>query len=162
MVKRDITSLDRELKEGALRAVYVVVGPESYLARSSVRLIQEAAGVGDPGSMNITTFTGREAKPERIFTALRTAPLLGGRPLVIVSEAERMGKGMVEALEQYLESPVESSTLILVAAKLDGRTRFMQLAAKRRTSSSISAMTAGMFGIRETRYCRASNLLSGR
>lgn len=133
MVKRDITTLDRELKEGAIRPVYVVVGPESYLSRSAVRLIQEAAGVGGPGNMNVASFSGREAKPGQVFTALRTAPLLGGRPMVIISEAERMNQGMIEALERYLESPAGESTLVLVAAKLDGRTRFMQLATKRGT-----------------------------
>ena len=133
MAKGDITFLNRELKEGNLKPIYVVVGPEGHLARGALHLIQEAAGSGEHGGMNITSFSAREARAEQVFTALRTTPLLGGRPLVIVNEAEKMNRGMMQAMEQYLESPAQGSTLVLVAAKLDGRTRSMQLAAKKGT-----------------------------
>jgi DNA polymerase-3 subunit delta len=57
-------------------------------------------------------------------------PLLGGRPLVIIREGEGLGKEMQEALADYASAPVESSTLVVVAEKLDGRSRFMQAALK--------------------------------
>lgn len=126
MPKIDIQELDKELREGKIRPLYILVGAERYLAHTSLRRIQDVIGAGD----TVSSYTGKEAKSDDVITALRTVPLLGGRPLVIIRDAENISKNMVEALATYLESPVSSSTLVLVAEKLDGRTKFMQLANK--------------------------------
>ena len=130
MPRVDVTALDKELKAGKVRSVYAMVGPESYLARGSVGLVKKAVQIDESDDMSLASYTGTEAKAELVINALRTVSLLGGRPLVIIRDADKMPRDTVEALVTYLASPVESSTLILVAAKLDGRSKLMQLLGK--------------------------------
>ncbi len=130
MAKLDVTALDKELKSGRVRPVYAMVGPESYLARGSVELVRKTLDGDEFHAPSLTSYTGIEAKAELVINALRTGSLLGGSPLVIIRDADKMPKDTQEALVTYLKNPVESSTLILVAAKLDGRSKMMQLLGK--------------------------------
>jgi DNA polymerase III subunit delta len=130
MPKVDVTALDKELKSGTVRSVYAMVGPESYLARGSVGLVKKAVHGDESDEMSLSSYTGSEAKAELVINALRTVSLMGGRPLVIIRDADKMPKDTVEALATYLKSPVESSTLVLIAEKLDGRSKMMQLLGK--------------------------------
>lgn len=129
-MRLDITALDRELKQGTILPAYVIVGAESYLAMSALALIKDAI-CGDKGDdLNVTTLSGREARPDVAIRSLRTIPMLGGRPLVIIREGEGIPKDALEAFADYIEAPVNTSTLVVVSTKLDGRSRFMHLAAK--------------------------------
>ena len=87
-------------------------------------------GDNSQDGMNVFSFSGSEAKEEAVFGGLKTMSLLGGRPLVIIRDGDK-AKGVLDSLARYLESPVESSTLVFAATKLDGRTKFMQTAVKR-------------------------------
>lgn len=137
MPKLDITSLERELTKGRLSPVYVIIGEEAYLAQNALKFIKDAAGRAGSDANNITTLSARDASADGIMNALRTVPLLGGRPLVILRDGEELAKegrkSLLEELASYLEKPVESATLVVVAEKIDGRTRFMQLATKNAT-----------------------------
>lgn len=130
MPKLDITDLDKELRQGAIRPLYAIVGAEHHLALSALRSIQDVvrAKGGDPSSA--MTVSAREARADAILTALKTVPLLGGRPLVVIREGEILGKEMLEALAEYAGAPVAASTLVVVAEKIDGRSRFLQAVAK--------------------------------
>lgn len=129
MPKIDIAELDRELKQGKIRFLYVITGSERYLSHGALRRIQETLREKG-GEFGEKSFSGKETKAEDLINSLRTVPLLGGRPTIIIKDAEGLSKNVLEVLTDYLEKPVESSTLVLVAEKLDGRTRFMSLAAK--------------------------------
>lgn len=128
MAKADITTLDRDLKRGTIRPLYALVGPEGYLAREGLRLIQEAAE--REGTVDLQTSAGREAREEAVLGALCNISLMGGRSLVVVREAERMPKSTVTALADYAAEPAAGATLVLIAEKLDGRTKLMQAIAK--------------------------------
>jgi DNA polymerase-3 subunit delta len=57
-----------------------------------------------------------------LITALGTSSLLGGRRLVILSDAQDLKKDQVTALEAYLEAPSPDSVLVLISSgrsKLD-------------------------------------------
>jgi len=130
MPKIDVTALDRELKQGVIRPVYFLVGDEPYLAQGAVSAIKEAAGRDG----QVLSISARDAKGEEIISALRNVPLMGGRPLVILRDGEALSRerkgGLAGTLESYLNAPVAEATLVVVAEKLDGRTRIAQLASK--------------------------------
>ena len=130
MPKLDITDLDRELRQGKIRPIYIIVGAEHHLAMTALRGIQEAVKATGTDPLSVLTLTGREARAEAVIGALRTVPMLGGRPLVVIREGEQLSKEAAEALAAYMEAPVEAATLAIVASKLDGRSRLMQQAAK--------------------------------
>lgn len=129
MPKLDITSLDRELRADKVRPSYVVVGQESYLAQGAMRLIREKVCGVSSDDFSCRSFIAKEARPADVIDALRTVPFLSSRVLVIVRDAEAMPKDLTEAISAYIERPVDTSVLMVVGLKIDGRTRLMQVAA---------------------------------
>ncbi|MFH1829959.1 MAG: DNA polymerase III subunit delta [Pseudomonadota bacterium] len=134
MPKLDITTLDQELRQGKIRPLYVIVGEESYLAQGALRQLREAIGGGEGCELSVCTYSARDVDAEEVIGALRNMSLLGARPLVIVRDGEYITKdsrkNFLEALSDYLNAPLEASTLIISAVKIDGRSRFMQVATK--------------------------------
>jgi len=130
MPKLDITTLDKELRSGKLRPAYVIVGEESYLAQGAMRILREKVCGKAADDLSCRSFTAKESKVGEVIDSLRTVPFLSEKILVIIRDAEKMQKALLEALTSYLESPVDTSILMVVASKLDGRTKFMQLAGK--------------------------------
>jgi DNA polymerase-3 subunit delta len=137
MPKIDITALDRDLRQKKIASVYVIAGEEPYLVQSSLRMIREVFGGGDENDLSTSTFSARDANPEAVLAALKTVPLLGGRPLVVMRDGEYLTKdgrkALLESLTRYAEAPLDSSTLVISATKLDGRSKLMQLAMKKGT-----------------------------
>ncbi len=135
MPKIDITVLDRELRQGKIRPIYVIVGDESYLAHEALSQLREAAGTGEGSEYSVTTCSARDADSDEVIGALRNVTLLGARPLVIIRDGEYITKdgrkNFLDAILAYFDAPLESSTLVISATKIDGRSRFMQMAAKR-------------------------------
>lgn len=131
MPKLDITELENELQKGKICPLYIIVGAEHHLALSALKMIQTQIKAQGSDESSVMTVSAREARVETVIGMLRTVPLLGGRPVVVIRDGEFISKSMLEALAIYVASPVEASTLIIVAEKLDGRTRFMQEASKR-------------------------------
>lgn len=130
MPKIDIIELERELRGGKIKSVYIIYGTEHHLVFSALRFVKDAIIGKDGSDFAVKTLSGREARGGDVLTALKTVSMLGGRPLVIIREGESIPKATLEALTGYVERPVESSTLVVVAEKMDGRTRFMQVAQK--------------------------------
>jgi len=135
MARIDITTLDKELRQGKVAPVYVIVGEEPYLAHAALKMIREALGASEGSELSRQTFSARDADPEAVLSALRNVPLLGGRPVVVLRDGEHLGKEgrrkLLDALTAYVDSPVDASSLIIYASKLDGRLRLVQQAAKR-------------------------------
>lgn len=128
--KIDITALEKELRQGRIAPVYLVVGAESYIMGEALRLIAEAISALGGDTSSTISLRGKEAVAERTVTALRTVPLFGGRPLVMIREADKLSRDFMEALVPYLEAPITSATLVIAGEKLDGRTKFAQVAQK--------------------------------
>ncbi len=137
MSKLDVVQLDAELKKGKIRPVYVIAGEESYLAQSALQRIEESIFGKSQNDLARHVFTGKEVRAHELLDTIRSVPLLGGRPLTIVRDAEGLSKDAFENLTSYIEKPLESATLVLVASKIDGRSRFMQAASKNQASAII-------------------------
>lgn len=130
MPKLDITELDRELRGGKLRPIYIIYGAEYHLVRTALRSIKETIIGKDGDDFAVKQLSGKEVRAGDVITALKTVSMLGGRPLVIIRDGQSIPKSALEALTDYVENPVESATLVIVAEKMDGRTKFMQIGTK--------------------------------
>nr|HPM41921.1 DNA polymerase III subunit delta [bacterium] len=122
--------IEKEVGKGKIRPIYIIVGAEHHLALEALSVVRKAVEDAGADPISFQSVPGREVRAEAVISSLRTVPMLGGRPLVILREGESIPKDAMEALASYMEKPVESSTLVIVAEKLDGRTKFMQAAAK--------------------------------
>jgi DNA polymerase-3 subunit delta len=134
-----------EARSGRLKPVYVVVGEERFFRQQIVAAVRQAVvGSGD-ASLNEDQFTAGEVDVRTVIAAAKTLPMFGPRRLVLVRGLDRWdnksdeggetaAKGVVnkplDQLTDYAAAPSTSTTLLLLADKLDQRRRLISLAKK--------------------------------
>lgn len=141
-----VDALRKQIKSGKLAPVYVIVGEDTKLVDGLVDGIEATIDPGDRAfSVDRVYATEGGGAPVDIIASARTPSMLGGPRVVIVLRAERFFKpkrggkkaeaedtdgeggeesGSSEALDlapidDYLASPLESTTLVFVAADVD-------------------------------------------
>lgn len=144
----DVSALRNQIKSGKLSPVYVLVGEDVKLVD---RMVDGIEGTVDPADRPFAVerlYAGEEGGlPIDIAAAARVYPMLGDRRIVFVLRAERLLKpkrgskavavdesdeagGAEESaadtapLEEYLDAPSPSTTLVFVAADMDKGRRF--------------------------------------
>lgn len=138
--------LERELSDGKIRPIYLVVGEERVLADRAVQRLRAVAVDAAP-DFNEERLSAGEAKIDRVLSAARMMPMMARRRVVIVrgidrwetsgddrAEADEDGSSRegtpLDRLADYAASPVETTCLVLVAGKLDARRRLLVAAKK--------------------------------
>lgn len=107
-----------EAKTQELLCAYLVVGDDA-LKREAVinRLKIRLEEVGDL-SFNYDTFNAEVASAQDIIAACTTIPFASEKRLVLVTNAEKLKQQDVGAIITYLDNPLTSTVLCLVAEKL--------------------------------------------
>ncbi|MFH1873678.1 MAG: DNA polymerase III subunit delta [Pseudomonadota bacterium] len=129
-MKLDIVKLDQELRENNIRPLYIIVGEENYLAHSSLKRIEKSIFGNESNELARTVLDGQGFSQAAFLQALQSMPMFGNKTLVIVRDADKISKEKLENLLPHLEKISSATTAIFMAAKLDGRSRFMQVCAK--------------------------------
>jgi DNA polymerase-3 subunit delta len=126
-----------EAARGELRPLYLVAGEERLLRDEVVGRLRAASLAGGVAAFNEDKFTAGEVDIEAVISAARTVPMMAPRRFVLVRGAERWDGADGEAasvafdrLAEYAASPVDSTCLVIVASKVDGRRKFAQQARK--------------------------------
>lgn len=132
--------LERELKTGKIRPVYVVVGEERFLADLAVRGLRAASLADGLPDFNEDAFTAGEVDVDKVIAAARMVPMMSPRRFVLVRSVERWEPrassddtsrvGPLDRLVEYAERPIDSTCLVLTAPKLDARRKLVTLAKK--------------------------------
>ena len=133
----------KKVEQGDLLPVWLVVGEERMLRDQVVSAITKAALAGGLPDFNHDKFTAGETDVEKILGATRTVPMMAKKRVVFVRGLERWdsaastdsgdeGKSLppLDRLAEYAKAPIDSTTVILVAQKLDGRRKIVALAKK--------------------------------
>jgi len=141
----NIAALRKQIADGRLGPIYVLVGEDVRLVERMVDAIESTIDEPDRPFAVERLYAGEAGgSPVDIAAAARVYPMLGDRRIVIVLRAERLLKprraarpdvdsaeddedadepGLdATALEEYVASAVPSTTLVFVAAEID-RTR---------------------------------------
>lgn len=113
------------LKQQAPGPLYLILGEEDLL-RDSALAVLKASVLGDGGEFNYDLFYGDEAEGAEIRTCASELPAFAERRLVVVKAAEKLTARESEPLLDYLKDPVETTTLVFITPKLDGRLKFSQ------------------------------------
>ncbi len=127
-MKGTLQQLEKALAGDAWPAVVVVTGED---ADAHGRVLEKvvAAIPDEERAAAIERMT--DAPPARVFDAARTAPLFGGRRLVVVSNVDWLGAGGDEGaqkdLAQYLDRPPGHATLVILSPKADRRLGVVKL-----------------------------------
>lgn len=118
-----------QTSKDALLPAYAAVGDDA-LKRETVakRLRARLQKLGDV-SFNYDEFSGETAEGARIVDACNTVPFASPVRMVCVKHVDKLKKADTEALVSYLQSPSESTVLLLEAEKLAKSTRLYKAVA---------------------------------
>jgi DNA polymerase-3 subunit delta len=146
VARLDLPALKKRLEDGRPAPVHLFVGEDVKLVDRMVDAVENLVDPADRAFAVERIYAGEAGgSPIEIADAARVLPMLGDRRIVIVLRAERLlkpkrarnassdgeeddddaeGQAAVDAgaLEAYLDAPVETTTLLFVAAEID-RTR---------------------------------------
>lgn len=121
--------LESILNQQSLQPIYLLVGEEDLLRDHALAQLK-AAVLGESGDFNYDLLHGDEAAGSDVVACAGAMPVFAPRRLVVVKSAEKLSARESDALLDYLKRPVETTTLVFVSAKLDGRLKFSQALAK--------------------------------
>jgi|CXWL01.1.fsa_nt_gi DNA polymerase-3 subunit delta len=136
-----VTDLVRSLQRQPPGPLYVVVGEEDYLRDQAVATLKHAVLGGDPttgetaggadgtgglDSFNYDLIYADETDAQEILARAGEIPVFAQRRLLLVRQADKLTARDGDILLPYLKSPCDSTTLVFVAGKLDGRLKFSQ------------------------------------
>lgn len=133
--------LNNALKKSGLGPLYLVLGEEDELRDQAVAVIKSSLSQDDGlGDFNCEVLYGDESDASEILTRAGEAPVFAPRRLIIVKTTEKLSARAGEALIPYLKSPCDSTTLVFVAVKVDGRTKFAQALKERAVTVECGAL----------------------
>jgi len=118
--------LESTLKQQRPVPLYLVVGEEDLLRDSALAAIKRATLGNEGDEFNYELFYGDEASGTDIRNSVAAVPVFAERRLVVVKAAEKLTARESEFLLDCVNNPVESTTLVFVTPKLDGRLKFSQ------------------------------------
>ncbi len=139
----------QQARKGQLLPVYVVAGEERLLRDEVVDALRTASLGGGVAAFNEDKFTAGEVDVDAVIAAARTVPMMAPRRFVLLRGAERwddaasagrapsgrasaanQATSPFDRLAEYAAAPIDSTCLVIVAGKLDGR-RKLALAARK-------------------------------
>jgi DNA polymerase-3 subunit delta len=120
-----------KLPKGRAGAAYLVVGEEPLLREDALAAIRELVLGDGPSDFDFDRLEGDATSPAALLDAVRTLPVLAERRLVMLREPEpRRGAGqaLTDAIAETVKevSAAEGTVLVVVAAKADGRSRWVK------------------------------------
>src|SRR5215813_5130351 len=121
-----ITQLTTQLSENMIAPLYALIGEEDLLRDSALVQLKHAILGAEGDDFNSDVFHGDEAEGAEILSCASEVGVFASRRLVIVKAADKLPAKQSEALLPYIKDPNESTTMVFVAAKLDGRLKFTQ------------------------------------
>lgn len=127
-----------EAESGELRPIYLVLGEEQHLQGRVVSALRAATGGAANAAEDV--LTAGEASVDAVLAAARTRAMFAPRRTVLVRAVERWEakddkaksakKSALDRLAEYAADPVPSTTLILVATKINKRRKLVTAATK--------------------------------
>lgn len=123
-----VEALIKNAQAGKLPALCVLTGSERVRIERAVTALKRAT-VGDgPSGFNDDLLQGQGLSAQSVINAARTLPMMADRRFVLVRNADAMGASEHDALASYFAKPSPETCLVLVADKLDGRTKLAKAA----------------------------------
>lgn len=100
-----------EVKAGHFAPIYILMGEESFFIDAVCDIIASTALTEAERAFNQIVVYGRDCEAGVVVNYARQVPMMGGRSVVIVKEAQQMRS--LDKLAIYTASPVESTILVI-------------------------------------------------
>lgn len=116
----------QEIERGKILPLYYLYGPEKWLIDEAVGQIKKKILSPSTADFNYRAFDGTSDSAEAILESLQVFPVQSPRRLVLVRQADTLGKEQSDVFKEYLEDPNPSTCAIFLGEKADLRTQFFQ------------------------------------
>lgn len=139
----NVHDLQRQITQQGLAPLYVLLGEEPYFCDHALDLLRLAkqreespglSGGSTPGEASdlfqSDVVYGDETDASEILGLAEEVSFFSARRRLFVKWAEKISAKDGERLIPYFQNPNESTTLVFSAAKLDGRTKWVQVLKK--------------------------------
>jgi DNA polymerase-3 subunit delta len=92
--------------------VYFLYGPENYLIEEEIQFLLNRTLSQKERGLNFHQFNGEEHDSQEMIQTAQTLPMFSQYRFILVSDADQMDKGKVEALMGYIQKPSSSTCLV--------------------------------------------------
>ncbi len=135
-------TLNKDIKEGSFKQMYLLYGEEDYLRASYKKRLTKA--LSDPeDTMNYSYFDGKGISVPAIIDLAETLPFLAERRLIVI-ENSSFFKNSQEELASYLESACETTFFLFVEKEVDKRTKLFKTVSKKGYAAQLSAQDSAV------------------
>ncbi len=140
--------LNKELKEGIFRRVYLICGEQAYL-RLQNRDRLRAALLGDGDQMNVSVYTGMDVTAREIIDEAQTLPFFADRRVILLENSVFFSKNASvesDALAAFIPEIPESASLVFVEESPDKRKKLYKAIQKNGFVLNCEDVTPRMLG----------------
>ncbi len=113
--------LERHLKQGSLRPLYLFFGEEEFLMERAIRRLESALAEQTGEAPHKISQTAQEVGLEDFLAQARNAPLWGSGQLLILRRVETYPDDTLKAIHAYLDRPPPRSRVVLMASGLKSK-----------------------------------------
>lgn len=111
-------ALQKEIKGGTFRNIYVLQGEEPYFIDRLQQLIIDTALDEDQRDFNLSVFYGNNANVREVISTCKQYPTFAERKVVVVREAQLIAKqpghkNDLDLFASYAERPLPSTVLVI-------------------------------------------------
>ena len=110
--------------------IYILVSTDSFLTSRELSKLLAAFVDKSTSDFNFDRFSAKDHTISQILDACNLMPMMATNRVVLVRDIEGFKKEDAEALQSYFSNPSQSTKLILVGAKIDGRQKCWSVAKK--------------------------------
>ncbi len=121
-------TIDNDIKQGQLKKVYLLYGPERYLVRQYKDKLKKAFNPDDD-TMNFTAFEGDDINVKEIIDLAETLPFFAERRVIMLEDSKLFKRGGDE-LAEYMETLPESTYFLFAEEEVDRRSALFKAVSK--------------------------------
>jgi DNA polymerase-3 subunit delta len=107
-------------------ATFLLTGEDQYSIEIKTSEIVAEFLDSDLRDFNYSHFNEENFSPEQITSALYSLPVMAEKRVVLISDVDKAGADLLDALSRFLKKNVESTILILTGTKPDKRKSFFR------------------------------------
>ena len=123
----NFAQLAQNLEKNEIAPIYFFYGEESFLIEDAVSRVTHAALGDGLKDFNFDLFYLEQAEVGRVRDVIETLPMMTERRVVVLKDAHLLKDSAAEQLYPVITSPVQTSTVVWTALKIDKRKKFFKL-----------------------------------
>lgn len=125
----EFAQIQKQVQSRKFAPLYYFYGDESYYIDQLTKSVEEHALNPGEESFNKAVVYGADADAGKLLNELRSFPMMAERRLVVLREAQRMHKTVLEKLTAYFEKPSDTTVFVMAfkGGKIDGRSKAFKL-----------------------------------